>query len=140
MTSPRHFRITACFAAVLSLLSLLSMSLVGCTSSTPQNPRLRITNSGMQAIENLTVLFPEDEIAFGDIPAGATTEYKEAPGGVYGYAAYRLEIDGQIITQPVIDWVGEVPMEGKSFTYKLDFDPSRPQLQMAQLIEVTKDE
>jgi hypothetical protein len=106
----------------------------------PQTPRLRITNAGTMAVEDLTVLFPEDEIKFGDIPPGTTTDYQDVPNGVYGYAAYRFEIDGKGILQPVTDWVGEEPWGGKAFTYTIGFDSNRPQGMMVQLIEVTIDE
>jgi hypothetical protein len=61
------------------------------------------------------------------------------PNGVYGYAAYRFEVDGQEVTQPVIDWVGEAPLDADTVTYTVDFDPSRPGLQMVQLLDVTQD-
>lgn len=103
-------------------------------------PRLRIANVGSTPILRLTVLFPEDRISFGDIPVGATTQYKEVPNGVYRYAAYSLGIDGAIVTQPVIDWVGEQPMGGNAFTYALDVDPRRPQFGVVQLVSVTRDD
>ena len=106
----------------------------------PQTPRLRITNVGSTPIVGLTVLFPQDRINFGDIPMGATTQYKEVPRGVYGGAAYTLRIGGAIVTQPILDWVGEEPMEGNAFTYALDVDPSRPQLLIVQLVSVTRDD
>jgi hypothetical protein len=101
---------------------------------------LRIVNGGSVAILKLTVLFPEDQIPFGDIPAGATSPYREAPNGVYRYAAYRLDIDGATVTQPVIDWVGETPLEGEAFTYTLSVDTQGPPLQIVQLVGVTRDE
>jgi hypothetical protein len=129
-------------AGVVTVALIVGMALVACTPPAvqTQTPRLRITNSGVQPIENLIVWFPEDQIEFGDIPAGATTESKDVPNGVYRYAAYRLEVEGQMITQPVIDWVGEEPLLADRFTYTLDFDPSRPQMQMVQLLEVTQGE
>ena len=105
--------------------------------------RLRVTNSGEEDIEDLTVLFPNGEVGFGDVPVGTTTEYKEATGGVYRYAAFRLQIDGQLVTQPVIDWVGAAPMEGTSFTYELELvAPGRPwpSRLAVRLVEVIKDE
>jgi hypothetical protein len=62
------------------------------------------------------------------------------PNGVFGYAAYRLDVDGDIVTQPVIDWVGERPMEGRAFTYTIDVDPRRPRFQIIRLVRVTRDE
>ena len=60
---------------------------------------------------------------YGDVPAGATTDYVEMPGGVYGYAAYDFELDGAMTQQAVIDWVGEKPLSGSDFTYTLLFNP-----------------
>ena len=103
-------------------------------------PRLRIRNAGAQPIENLVVLFPEARIEFGDVAAGATTEYLKVPNGVYSYAAYEYEVNGETIVQPVIDWVGEQPMQGSAFTYTVDFDPARTRWEVLQLVEVTRDE
>lgn len=86
--------------------------------------QLRIWNSGSDDISNLTVLTPKGAIEFGDIPSGITTPYTDAPDGVYGYAAYRLEVDGKLVTQPVIDWPIH-PIAGKSFTYRLELVPSQ---------------
>ena len=80
------------------------------------------------------MLFPEDQVAFGDIAAGETSPYREVAHGVYSYAAYRLEVDGGLVTQPVIDWVGEVPMDGESFTYALLVDS-----RSVDLVSVTRD-
>lgn len=129
---------------IITFLVFLSLALAGCgapTGSPPEveptesGPRLRITNSGEHDIPNLTVLFPDQEIAFGDVAAGATTEYQPAPGGVYNYGAYRYEIDGETVTQPVIDWVGETPKQG-SFTYVIEYSPDRPQMQQITLVDV----
>ncbi len=148
----------------LTLLSILAgFSIASCTSTerptprpssttggtvdmehtpepTQQHARLRVTNSGDMSVEDLTVHFPESEVRFGDIEAGSTTEYQAVPNGVYGYAAYRFKLNGEVILQPVIDWVGEVPLEGKSFTYVIDFDSSRSQWEMVRLLEVILDE
>jgi hypothetical protein len=110
-------------------------------SATPaQTPRLRITNSGSNSAKTLTVAFPGSRIPFGDVAAGTTTTYQPAPKGVFRYAAYWLEIDGAIVSQPVIDWVGEHPMEGSAFTYAIDVDSTRPRYQWVRLISVTRDE
>jgi hypothetical protein len=114
--------------------------LTGSELPPPASPaRLRITNSGAFPIKSLSVWFPEDRIKFGDVPAGATTDYVDVPRGVYSYAAYELQVNGQLITQPVIDWVGERPLAGTDFTYVLDFDPGRETFQVVQLVNVNKD-
>ena len=70
----------------------------------------------------------------------ATTEYRVFPKGVYGYAAYRYDVNGETVTQPVIDWVGEEPMQGSAFTYTINYDPARPPIQQIQLVQVTRDQ
>jgi hypothetical protein len=86
-------------------------------------------------------MFPNSlRVSFGDVAPGATTDYRDVPGGVYRYAAYRLTIDGVITDQPVVDWVGEVPMVGIAFTYRIDVDTSRPRGQIVRLVAVTRDQ
>lgn len=116
---------------------VLSFVLAGCTSAHEPIPRLRVINSGQVSIQKLTVLFPKDAINFGDISAGGTTEYREVPRGVYRYSAYQFQMSGETITQPVIDWVGEGPMVGTRFTYKVEIDP---RVSFVRLVNVTKDE
>jgi hypothetical protein len=90
---------------------------------------LRVENVGIHAITGLSVVFPghpsgaaATQIAFGDIAAGSVSAYKTVPGGVYGYSAYHYTVDGKTIDQPVLDWVGERPMDGYRFTYHLTLD------------------
>ena len=111
-----------------------------CGQWSSDTAQLRITNVGTAPILRLSVLFPEDRVSFGDLAIGATSPYVEVPHGVYSYAAYRLEIGGALVTQPVIDWVGEEPMVGSSFTYALDVNPNRSELQIVQLVSVTRDD
>jgi hypothetical protein len=144
---------------LLSLLVLLYLLLTGCapspaatatattattaTSAAPTSapeavsePRLRVTNAGQTDINNLTVLFPDSRILIGDVPAGATSDYAPAPKGVYAYAAYEFNLDGATVMQPVIDWVGESPLPGQSYTYVIELEPSRPQMQQITLVAV----
>ena len=93
--------------------------------------QLRVMNSGRQAIRGLVVLFPglraespATRVEFGDVPAGVTTEYESAPSGVYGYAAYEYTVDGAVVSQAVVDWVGESPLDGAKFTYRVELDPN----------------
>ena len=79
------------------------------------SPRLRVTNTGTRTIHALKVIFPSNEIYFGDVPAGATTEYLWVPSGVYRYSAYEFVMDGEPYMVPVIDWTGEEPQPGELF-------------------------
>jgi hypothetical protein len=120
---------------VLALVLVLTSCGAGAES-----PRLRITNEGAQPLEGLVVLFPEEEVAFGDVAPGETTDYEAVSEGVYRYAAYRFEVNGEEVTQPVLDWVGEEPVPGEAFTYVLDYDPTREPIQQVVLVEVVQDE
>ena len=122
----------------LTILFTISIILNGCTRK-PVIHRLRLINNGDYLITDLKIIFPKDEIAFGDVKAGAVTEYRDVPNGVYRYAAYKYELNGEVVTQPVIDWVGETPLEGISFTYTITYDPNKPQGPAIQLLEVTED-
>lgn len=104
--------------------------------------RLRITNQSTFPLHGLVVRFPDERIEFGEVPAGATTGYQEVALGVYRYAAYDVEVKGQKYQQPVVDWVGETPMPGATFTYILGVDPAKWEMegQVIQLIEVLGDQ
>jgi hypothetical protein len=108
---------------------------------------LRIVNSGRQDIAGLVVLFPglatdpaSGRVEFGDVPAGQATEYREVPGGVYRYAAYEYAVDGRVADQPVVDWVGETPMAGVRFTYRVAIDAAKRPGTQIRLVEVVVDE
>jgi hypothetical protein len=92
------------------------------TAPSAATPLLRVRNTGPDPAPSLRVQFPPGEVAFGDVRANATTAYRPAPGGVYAYAAYRLRRDGREVSVPVIDWVGEAPLEGSAFTYVVAVD------------------
>jgi hypothetical protein len=138
---------------ILACILLACIVLAGCTptaqgmvitapvpaTSTPvaaNVPQLRIRNSGSADIHNLTVRFPNSRISFGDVPAGATTQYLPAPKGVYNFAAYEYEVNGKTVTQPVRDWMGESPRPGAAYTYTLALDSSQPGGPLINLIEV----
>ncbi len=108
------------------------------TTSGVDLPQLRIVNIGPEDLMGLAVFFPESKrIGFGDVAAGETSEYRGVPGGVYRYAAYEYQADGRVVVQPVEDWVGEVPMAGTRFTYKVAVESGAGQ--HVQLLEVVVD-
>jgi hypothetical protein len=125
-------------------LAVGSLALTGCGTNGPgsdsDEARLRVRNSGSQPIVQLTVLFPNDRISFGTVAPGATTAYQRVPNGVYRYAAYRLELNGTLVTQPVIDWVGEEPIGEGDFTYTLELVPGASQFFVVRLTSVTLDD
>ena len=109
-----------------TVAALALAAIAGCAATPPVDAtapsQLRIRNDGPAAVQALHVQFPDAEVAFGDVAAGATTAYLPVPGGVYNYAAYRARIGGRDVAVPVIDWVGESPMPAGKVTYVLAVD------------------
>lgn len=131
---------------VLLILVLLMAS--ACTAPMREGvpTQLRIANAGAENIKNLVVLFPGEfstslavRVEFGDVPAGSISNYVIASRGVYRYAAYEYESGGQRILQPVMDWVGEKPLEGSKFTYRLKLDLSKTVGEQIELVDVLTD-
>ena len=114
----------------------------GALSNISPLQKLRIFNQSDIALHNLVVRFPDERIEFGDVPGGTTTEYRDVPQSVYRYAAYDVEVNGQKYQQPVVDWMGETPMQGEAFTYLIEADPSQWQTQgqVIQLVQVSTDQ
>lgn len=130
------------------ILTLILFSLVTACAAEPRLQQLRITNSGNTDIKGLVVVSPAGQgwdarisrIEFGDLPAGQTSEYQNAPSGVYRYAAYEYVLDARVVRQPVIDWVGEEPMTGKKITYQIMLDLNKVTGNQVSLITVLIDE
>ncbi len=136
------------YALLILALVLIGSACAQSTSSSPesnQSQQLRLTNVGDEDIQGLIVLFPGSTPAqaarsdFGDVPAGQTTNFQAISTGVYRYAAYEYTLDGETVYQPVIDWVGEQPLEGVRITYELLLDIARVQGDQMQLINVVND-
>ncbi len=115
-------------------------------TAVPPLQQLRIVNSGNQDIAGLIVLVPGPtadaeavRVAFGDVPAGKTTAYRDVPSGVYRYAAYEYTLHSRLVAQAVVDWVGESPMKGQKFTYRIELDPNKEPGGQIQLLEVLVD-
>lgn len=131
---------------ILPLFLALFLGACSMASTAPELQQLRIINTGAQDIEGWVILFPgptaESEAAaidFGTVPAGATTESKPAPSGVYRYAAYTYLWNGYPVTQPVLDWVGESPMTGETFTYSILLDLRQAEGSQIRLVDVVLD-
>jgi len=148
---------------VLAVLIFAGALLGGCAASSSTKPTasgptkttpshadsslLRIVNTGNRDILGLVVLFPGStaqapsrRVEFGTVPAGQATEYREVPGGVYKYAAYEYALDGRVASQPVADWVGEGPMAGGRFTYRVAFDTAKRPGSQIRLVRVEVDQ
>jgi hypothetical protein len=109
--------------------------------------KLRVTNQSSYTIHDLFVRFPEEMVKFGDVLPGETTDYQVVSQGVYRYAGYKIELNGQVYEQVPYDFLGESPMNGKAFTYVLILDPIRKTdpvqktgIEVIQLVQVKQDQ
>jgi hypothetical protein len=87
--------------------------------------RIRVVNESAEDLQDLELLFPEEQVAVGDVAAGAASDYVDVPQGVYSYSAFRFVRGGESVVQPVIDFVGERPLPIDDYTYVLGVDPDR---------------
>jgi hypothetical protein len=125
----------------LVLAVFLGLALSGCQAPTETPIQLRVKNVSGHDLKRLVVIFPEQRIEYGDLSAGATSDFRPVSQGVYQYAAYTVEVNGAVVSQSVIDWVGERPMPGSKFTYEIDVDPGGyARNQVIKLVGVIKDQ
>ena len=119
-------------AATLAVLLLCSCAQPGSAPPVSQSSssvsRIRVVNDSAEAVRDLHLLFPEDEVAVGDVAAGSASGYVEVPHGVYNYSAFRFLRGGESVVQPVIDFVGETPLPIDDYTYVLGVDRDRGDL------------
>ena len=97
---------------------------------------LRVENRGSSNLQDLTVWFPSERVEFGDVPAGQTSGYRLVFGGVYQYAAYEITVDGERKIQPVIDWVGEVPLLPGTYIYVISWEKTRVYYPWIDLLDI----
>lgn len=126
----------------MNRVAVVAVAIVLSACSTPtssQDHRLRVTNVGTVAIEGLSILFPSQTVTVGSVPVGATTSYAAVSRGVYAYGAFLFLVDGVTIQQPVIDWTGEEPLDGDSFTYALELVLSDGRAPAIRITRVDRD-
>src|SRR5215813_5276850 len=113
-------------------------TLLICARCGSHDAELRIHNIGPAPLENVTVVFPNVEVRFGDVPGRSVTPYATVRRGVGPYAAFRFISNGAHVQQNVTDFVGWKPINGAAFTYRVQLEPgvSQPFL---RVIDVVKD-
>jgi len=127
------------FAWIRGLLAVsAAVCLLNCVSCERNRADLRIYNDGSSVLQQLTVLFPKDEVDFGDVGANVTTSYVPVPHGIGPYAAFRFVLNGVPVKQFVTDFVGWKPLSGKAFTYRVRIEPGRSQ-PFLRVVEVVRD-
>lgn len=119
----RALRAPAATLAVLALCSCAEPSIAPLVSEpSSTTSRIRVVNDSTHHLRDLHLLFPQEEVAIGDVAPGAASDYVEVAGGVYSYSAFRFQRGGKSLVQPVIDFVGETPLPIDDYTYVLGVD------------------
>jgi len=127
------------FARVRSLrIAVLVGGLLACVGCHRNDARLRVFNDGPSTVEKLTVLFPRDEVKFGDVAARSASAYATVRHGVGPNAAFRFVWNGAVVEQEVIDFIGWKPVSGVAFTYHIRLEESTPH-PFVRVISVVKD-
>ena len=99
----------------LAVLGLLASCALGGPGGAPE---VRIANRSTHDFDRVLVNFYDQEVDYGALPAGAVSEYR-APRVAYRYARVEVHVDtARLVLQP-IDFVGETPLGGGSYTYAL---------------------
>lgn len=114
----------------------VSLGLVSSASCSRGEAELRIYNEGRIALQQLTVLFPDDQVSIGDVRPQSASAYVHVQHGVGDYAAFRFTVDGVPVDQIVADFVGWKPVAGKRFTYRVQLEPrtSGPFLRLLEVV------
>ena len=82
---------------------------------------------------------PAAYVLAGLVSLGSLGWFDACVGPTSDVPRLRIHNSGAV-TAVKLDWVGEEPIAGASFTYSIELDPSRPSLQIVRLDSVTKDE
>ena len=81
--------------------------------------RIRIANLSSFPFERVHVVFPENRVSYGVIPAYGLSDYHDL-STAYRYAYIDVQIAGEeLIIQP-IDYVGENTLRAGKYTYALN--------------------
>ena len=107
----------------MQLFSLvLALAVPGCDN--PLLPgggdvRIRIANLTPFPFERVDVVFPEDEVSYGAIPAHGLSDYHDV-SEAYRYAYIEVQIAGEELVIQPIDYVGENTLGPGKYTYALN--------------------
>ncbi len=104
------------------LLALLGLATVlSCSDST--GPRgdieVRVANLSTFPFASVDVVFPEDSVDYGAVPAHGISEYRRVVKA-YSYALIIVQVGGEERRIQPIDYVGEPELRPGRYTYRLN--------------------
>jgi hypothetical protein len=96
--------------------------------------RIRIQNAGALDFTRTLVVYPEQQVQYGLVRAGTSTEYREL-SKAYRYAYIEVEAGGRRYVLQPIDYVGERLLGSGSYTYRVTVDPETGHMALQFLID-----
>lgn len=97
---------------------------VGCAELLqPGEVLIRVRNTGSVDFERVTLGFPSQTELYGSLARAETTPYRTIEKA-YTYSYVEVMAGGQRYVLQPIDYVGETPLRGGSYTYELSLLPS----------------
>lgn len=105
-------------ALLLLLLPLVALT-AGCgdpVGGADGELLFRVENSSLIPFDDVIVAFPEQQVSYGRVNAGARSEYR-AVSSAYGYAYVEVRVGDLKSVQQPIDFVGESLLPPGRFTY-----------------------
>ena len=102
---------------------VVALSLVVASCDDPAGPtgdiEVRIANESSFAFESVDVVFPDDSVAYGALPAHSQSVY-HAVERAYSYALIIVSVGGEELRIQPIDYVGASELEPGRYTYALN--------------------
>ena len=109
----------------LLLLSLSLLVFTNCSSESEENPdteerlvNIRLSNTSDFDFANIIVDTSNGNVSYEDLNSGAISAYQTFDLA-YRYAYVKVEVDGEIFEIFPTDYVGETPLSGGNYTYRL---------------------
>src|SRR5262245_2445761 len=90
---------------------------------------VRVANLSAFAFADVDVVFPEDSVDYGAVPASGISEYRDV-SKAYRYALIIVQVGGEELRLQPIDYVGETELRPGRYTYLLNLT-SQGQLTLA---------
>jgi hypothetical protein len=105
------------FAMLLPLLWAVASSCANPVSSGPVE--IRVENASAAVMEAVRVAFPDEWQEYGTLAPGEASGYRTV-ALAYRIATVEATVGGELHRLQVIDFVGETPLSGGRYTYRLD--------------------
>lgn len=115
------------FKFIIFPITLVLISILFSNCSDDNELLLRIRNTSDFNYSNIQVSTASDDHNYGDLNAGATTDYVPFISA-YRYASIILQIDGQTRAIQPYDYTGETLLEPGNYTYEIDVNNNSNQI------------